>query len=103
MVGWTSSASIVQGAAVVGRQTAVVDIDVPVDRDVGRRCAQAGDLGGVADLEVERLRRRAVRARFEQQCAAPLPISLSTCWAAIVFTVAWIALTGMLGSNTLTL
>jgi hypothetical protein len=40
-------------AAVV--EAAVVDLDLAVDRHVGRRGAEAGDLGVVADLELQRL------------------------------------------------
>ena len=53
-----------------GGQAPVVDVDVAVDGDVGRRRAQAGHLGVVAHLEVERVGRRAVRAGLEQQRVA---------------------------------
>ena len=51
--------------AAVG-EAAVVDLDLAVDDDVGRRGAQAGDLGVVADLDLQRLLGGAVGARLEQ-------------------------------------
>ena len=42
-------------------------VDRAVDLHVGRVAAESGDLGVVADAEAQRLRRRPVRARLEQQ------------------------------------
>ena len=53
-----------------GVQAPVVDVDVAVDGDVGRRRAQAGHLGVVAHLEDERVGSAAVGAGLEQQCVA---------------------------------
>src|SRR5262249_13467140 len=52
--------------AVVWGQAAVVDVDVAVDGDVGRRRAQASYLGVVAHLEDERVGSTAVGAGLEQ-------------------------------------
>ena len=49
------------------REALVQHVDRAVDLHVGRVAAEAGDLGVVADVEPQRLRRRPVRARLEQQ------------------------------------
>ncbi len=50
-----------------GVETPVVDVDVTVDGDVGRRRTEAGDLRVVADLEDQRIVGGAVGPRLEQQ------------------------------------
>ena len=70
--------AVARAAAV---QAPVVDLDLAVDGHVGRRGAQAGDLGVVADLDLQRLRGGAVGAGLEQQRVPVVPISLSTCRA----------------------
>ncbi len=52
-------------------EAAVVDLDLAVDHGVGRARAEPGDLGVVADLDLQRLGRGAVGARQEEQ-APPL-------------------------------
>ena len=54
-------------------ETAVVHLDLAVDRHVSRRRAQAGDLGVVAHLQLQGLRRTAVDTRFEQKRIAVCP------------------------------
>ncbi len=51
-------------------QAAVVDLDLAVDRHVGRRSTQAGDLGVVAHLHLQRLGGSAIDARLEQERVA---------------------------------
>ena len=57
-----------QRDTVVGGQTLVVDVDVAVDGDVGRRGTQASHFGIVAHLNDERLGSAAVGTRLEQEC-----------------------------------
>ena len=58
---------VVQGEAGARGVALVEHVDRPVDRDVTRVAAQTGDLGVVPDLDVERLRRRTVCSRLEEQ------------------------------------
>ena len=48
-------------------EATVVHLDLAVDRHVRRRGAQPGDLGVVAHLDLQRLRRAAVDARLEEE------------------------------------
>ena len=64
---------VVEGDAVARAavaQAAVVDLDLAVDDDVTGLRAQPGDLGVVADLDLQRLARRAVGAGPEEQAPA---------------------------------
>ena len=65
-----------EGVAVARASTleaAVVHLDLAVDRHVCRRRAEAGDLGVVAHLQLQGLRRAAVDTRLEQERIAIRP------------------------------